>query len=60
MVPSLVIARLEAEGIVRSGAGAPHPWHMVKDNGRVSPASDQKAICRSLTPKQRDDIEVFR
>ena len=55
---AVVIARLEAEGFVRSGAGAPQPWHMVKGNGIVSPAD--KAICRSLTPKQRDDIEAQR
>ena len=54
----VVLVRLEAEGFVRSAAGAPHPWHLVKGNGRVSPAD--KAACRSLTDNQRKRIEEKR
>ena len=53
-----VLARLENENFVRSAAGAPHPWHLVKGNGSVSPAD--KARCRSLTDKQRERIEANR
>lgn len=53
-----VIARLVAEGFVRSDEGAPHPWHLVKGNGRISPAD--KAACRSLTNEQRKRIDTNR
>ena len=58
-VRGAVLARLEAEGFVRSAAEAPHPWHLVKaGSGRVSPAD--KAVCRSLTNEQRERIEANR
>ena len=53
-----VVDRLQAEGFVRSGGGAPHPWHLVKGTGIVLPAD--KVLCRSLTPGQREKIESNR
>ena len=53
-----VVARLVSQGFVESGQGAPHPWHLIKGNGVVSPAD--KVICQSLTPEQREMIETNR
>ena len=53
-----VVTRLVSEGFRRSGGGAPHPWHLVKGVGVVSPTD--KVLCRSLTPEQRKKIEVNR
>ena len=53
-----VVARLVSQGFVESGKGAPHPWHLIKGKGVVSPAD--KVICQSLTPEQRKRIETNR
>ena len=53
-----VVARLVSQGFVESGKGAPHPWHLIKGKGVVSPAD--KVICQSLTPEQRKMIETNR
>ena len=53
-----VVTRLVSEGFQRSGGGAPHPWHLVKGVGVVSPTDT--VLCRSLTPEQRKKIEVNR
>ena len=44
-----VVARLVSQGFVESGKGAPHPWHLIKGKGVVSPAD--KVICQS--PRRR-------
>ena len=53
-----VVSRLLSQGFVRSNGGAPHPWHLVKGVGVVSPTD--KVLCRSLTSEQRNQIEVNR
>ena len=53
-----VVARLVSQGFVESGKGAPHPWHLIKGKGVVSPAD--KVICQSLTSEQRKRIETNR
>ena len=53
-----VVARLEAEGFEQAGSSAPHRWFLVKKPGVSTPA--EKALSRSLTPAQRDQIEASR
>ena len=53
-----VVERLVSQGFSESGEGAPHPWYLIKGPGVVSP--EDKVICKSLTPEQREKIEASR
>lgn len=53
-----VVERLVSQGFVASAKGGPHPWHLIRGKGVVSPAD--KVICQSLTAEQREKIEASR